>query len=130
LKKTTLMKNGFRILLMTFIATAALLSCNKDKTLSECNLEYCTPGAVSYENDIRPLIQQSCATNQGPGTGCHDAWIFNYDNVKSKIEQGTFGAVISDGSMPKIPNNFGIAPLTQAEIEMFECWICDGALEN
>jgi len=98
--------------------------------LAECNLEHCTPGAVSYENDIKPLIQQSCATNMGPGTGCHDAWIFKYDNIKNKVDDGIFGAVIADGSMPKIPNSFGIAPLTQAEKELFECWICDGALEN
>lgn len=66
----------------------------------------------------------------GPGTGCHDAWIFNYDNVKTSIDNGIFGSVIADESMPKVPNSFGILALTQAEKELFECWICDGALEN
>lgn len=124
------MNRVYRFLFLAFIAFAALLSCNKDKTLAECNLAHCTPGAVTYENDIKPLIQQSCATNLGPGTGCHDAWIFNYDNVKKSIDDGIFGSVIADESMPIVPNSFGIAPLTQAEKEMFECWICDGALEN
>lgn len=107
-----------------------LFSCTKDKTPAECGLEYCSPGAVSYENDIKPLIQQSCATNMGPGTGCHDSWIFNYDNILPKIKDGSFGAVISDRSMPQMPNSFGIDSLTQAEIELFECWICDGGLKN
>ena len=124
------MKTFYRILFLAFISTTVLLSCNKDKTLAECGLEHCTPGAVSYENDIKPLIQQSCATNLGASSGCHDAWIFNYDNVKAKVDQQTFWNVIADGSMPKVPNSFGIAPLTQAEYEMFECWICDGAPEN
>lgn len=124
------MNRFYRLLLFVFISASALLSCNKDKALAECNLEHCTPGAVTYENDIKPLIQQSCATNMGPGTGCHDAWIFNYDNVKTSIDNGVFGSVIADESMPKVPNSFGILALTQAEKELFECWICDGALEN
>lgn len=124
------MNTFYRILLLVFISTTVLLSCNKDKTLAECGLEHCTPGSVSYENDIKPLIQQSCATGTGPGTGCHDAWIFNYDNITPKIDDGTFWSVIENYSMPKLPNSFGIAGLTQAEYEMFECWICDGAPEN
>jgi hypothetical protein len=105
-------------------------SCKKDKTLSDCGIEHCYTGAVSYQNDIVPLIQQSCATNLGPLTGCHDAWIFEYDNVKGTVDAGTFWSVIADKSMPKIPNSFGIDTLTQAEYEMFECWICDGAANN
>ena len=69
-------------------------------------------------------------TGLGPGTGCHDAWIFNYDNIKTSVDNGVFGSVITDESMPKLPNSFGIIALTQAEKEMFECWICDGAVEN
>lgn len=124
------MKNLYRFLLLAFVSTTVLLSCNKDTTLAECGLEHCTPGAVTYENDIKPLIQQSCATNMGPGTGCHDAWIFSYDNVKKSIDDGIFGTVIAEESMPKLPNSFGIGALTPEEKEMFECWICDGALEN
>ncbi len=124
------MNTFYRILLLIFISTTVLLSCNKDKTYAECGLEHCYPGAVSYENDIKPLIQQSCATNLGPGTGCHDAWIFNYDNVKTSIDNGIFWSVIADQSMPKVPNTFGIGALTTDEYEMFECWICNGALEN
>lgn len=124
------MNTFYRILFLVFISTTVLLSCNKDKTLAECGLEHCTPGAVSYENDIKPLIQQSCATNLGPGTGCHDAWIFDYDNIKTSVDGGIFWSVIESGYMPKMPNSFGIVGLTPEEYEMFECWICDGAPEN
>lgn len=107
-----------------------LLSCTKDKTFGSCSGD-CIPNMVSYEVDIKPLIMQSCATNNGPGTGCHDAWIFEYDNVLASVQSGNFRRVIvEEKSMPIIPNNFNIEPLTKAEIKLFECWICDGAPNN
>lgn len=107
-----------------------LLSCTKDKTFGSCSGD-CIPNMVSYEVDIKPLIMQSCATNNGPGTGCHDAWIFEYDNVLASVQSGNFRRVIvEEKSMPIIPNNFNIEPLTTLEIKLFECWICDGAPNN
>ena len=47
-----------------------------------------------------------------------------------RVDYGDFGRVIADETMPKLPNSFGIVALTEAEKEMFECWICDGAPEN
>ena len=107
-----------------------IIGCTKDKTAGTCSGD-CLPNMVSYEVDIKPLISQSCATNNGPGTGCHDAWIFEYDNVLSSVKSGDFRRVIlEDMTMPKIPNDFNIAPLTEAELKLFECWICDGAPNN
>ncbi|MCH2224957.1 MAG: hypothetical protein MK066_09335 [Crocinitomicaceae bacterium] len=123
-----------RYLFLSFLMISATIvifaSCNKDKTLADCNKPECTPGSVSYENDIVPLIQGSCSTGLGPLTGCHDAWIFEYNNVKTSVDNGVFLSVILDKSMPKTPNSFGIDTLTQEQIQLFECWICDGALEN
>jgi hypothetical protein len=105
-------------------------SCTKDSALLECDLEFCTSGQTSYSADIKPLIEAKCATGLGPGTGCHDAWILTYDGVDGRAKNGSIRAVIEDGSMPKVPNNFGIDSLTQAEKELFLCWICDGAPNN
>ena len=85
---------------------------------------------VSYSEDIVPIIQNSCATNAGPGTGCHDAWIFEYENVKGHMNSGLIMSVINDRSMPKMPNTFGIDSLTQEEIDLFACWNCAGAPNN
>ena len=71
-----------------------------------------------------------CATNLGPGTGCHDAWIFDYNYVLASVKSGEFGSDIETKKMPKIPNTFGIVGLTDAEINTFKCWICQGANEN
>lgn len=118
-----------RIILLWALALL-LLNCTKDKTLRNCSGD-CIPDMVSYEVDIKPLISQSCATNNGPGTGCHDAWIFSYGSVLARVQNGDFRRVIIDEkSMPKIPNDFNIEPLTADEIKLFECWICDGAPNN
>jgi hypothetical protein len=117
------MRHVFFVLLL-----GAIVGCTKDKALAvqvnDCEVE------VSYNDQIKPLIQQSCATNLGPGTGCHDAWIFEYENLEAPISSGTFWNVIETRYMPIIPNNFGIEELTEDEMELFRCWIKQGALNN
>lgn len=105
-------------------------SCTKDKAFRDCNLDYCTSGSVSYKSDIKPLVEAKCATGLGPQTGCHDAWILTYDGIDGPAKNGKIRAVIENGSMPEIPNNFGIDSLTSEEKELFLCWICDGAPNN
>jgi hypothetical protein len=117
-------------LAVIFLIMLASSSCTKDKVGNGCSGD-CMPDMVSYESDIKPLIMQSCATNNGPGTGCHDAWIFEYENVLASVQSGVFKRVIlEDMTMPKIPNNFNIQSLTPDELKLFECWICDGAPNN
>ena len=123
------MNSGILILFCVVVFGLFVHSCAKDK-VPECADEGCLQNSVSYSKDIVPLIQNSCATNQGPGTGCHDAWIFEYENVKGHVVSGLFMNVINDKSMPKVPNNFGIDSLTQEEIDLFNCWACVGAPNN
>lgn len=105
-----------------------LNSCVKGKAL-ETRPEDCEE-IISYSVQIKPLIQQSCATNLGPGTGCHDGWILEYENLKAPIESGDFWNSIETRYMPAIPNSFGIQELTLDEIEQFRCWIKQGAPNN
>lgn len=124
---TLTMKKNWSLLLLFALGNYA---CTKDKADPACELADCIT-SVSYQNDIAPIISQSCATNLGPGTGCHDAWIFEYDNVYGQVRNGAIQHVIIDTKeMPPIPNNFGIMPLTDDEIQQFACWICNGALNN
>jgi len=106
-------------------------SCKKDKSIGVDLGFECVGGLVSYKDHIAPLISQSCATNLGPGTGCHDAWIFEYSNVKNIAESGVLRDVSVDSKyMPIVPNAFGIAPLTDDEVQLLSCWIYQGALDN
>lgn len=111
--------------------SALLTDCTKDKALLTNPNANCDTVPVSYSADIVPIIQTSCATNQGPGTGCHDAWIFEYSNLKSRIDNGTIEyRVFQTRDMPVIPNSFGIDSLTAEEYLKLQCWIAAGAPEN
>lgn len=106
-----------------------LSSCYKAKT-SPVNPSACD-SIISYSDDIVPIINQSCKTNLGPGTGCHDSWIGNYANVKWRITTGEWQHDVWEiYSMPKIPNNFGIDSLTTDEIQLMKCWVDQGYPEN
>ncbi len=116
--------------LFYFLGLIFLTSCLKDKTIKPINPE-CVGLTVSYNDNIKPLVAQSCATNQGPGTGCHDDWIFEYSNLYEVINSGMFEhKVFETGSMPQIPNSFNIDPLTEEEINTLKCWIADGYPDN
>ena len=118
-----------------FFSLLALLfflsSCLKDKTIpynvasGEC-IEI-----VSYSADIRQIIEASCKTGLGPGTGCHDAWIDNYDPIKSYMISGKWQtAVITEKTMPLIPNTFGIDSLSADDFQTMKCWIEQGYPQN
>lgn len=51
--------------------TIALSSCLKEKAAPYD--KECYGVEIDSTLDIQPLIHQSCATNSGPGTGCHVA---------------------------------------------------------
>lgn len=123
---------GKTMVVISAVVVCSLLwgSCTKMVAPDDCTLLACDPTPVSYNANIKPLITTYCATNLGPGTGCHDAWIFDYNEVKKSIESGAFERVIVSKEMPKIPNDFGIGAMSEAEIKKFRCWICDGYPEN
>lgn len=119
---------SFRYFIIIFSVILFISSCTKE-VVPSCSPVQC-PTDVSYSTQIKPLINTHCTTGLGPGTGCHDAWIFEYSNVKASVESGDFEAAIANKTMPKIPNDFGITALTDAEIQTFKCWICQGAKDN
>lgn len=86
---------------------------------------------VSYTEDIRPIIETSCKTHTGPGTGCHDAWIDDYNQIVATVNNGTlYNEIFVEHTMPEIPNDWGIDSLTAGELEVIECWLDQGYLEN
>lgn len=115
---------GFTIICISFFT---LSSCLKDKTIpvGDCLTE------GSYTVEIRPIIESSCKTGLGGGTGCHDAWIDNYDPIKAYLDGGSWqNEVFFEKTMPVMPNDFGIDSLTADEIQTMRCWIDQGYPEN
>ncbi|MBK9190809.1 MAG: hypothetical protein IPM77_04445 [Crocinitomicaceae bacterium] len=104
-------------------------SCLKDKT-KPFDQSACTV-VISYSLDITPIIHTSCMTNLGAGTGCHDAWITDYELVKNYLDLGIWqDEVLHKKTMPEIPNNFGIDSLSSDEYQTMKCWIQQGYPQN
>lgn len=121
----------FYTIVVLLLGAFFISACKKDKTVpynvasGECT------DVISYTTDIRPIIEASCKTGIGPGTGCHDAWIDNYDPIKSYLVSGKWQtAVLIDKTMPKIPNSFGIDSLSPADFKTMKCWIDQGYPQN
>ncbi|MBL4706486.1 MAG: hypothetical protein JKY54_18300 [Flavobacteriales bacterium] len=116
--------------LLFIVAVVLLISCEKDKTLKAIPFD-CTGVNATYEADIEPLILASCATGTGPGTGCHDAWILNYNGLRARVLSGDIQRVVYElKSMPPAPNFLGTPTLTDDEIAKIMCWIQQGAQNN
>lgn len=120
------MKKTIFIIFIALIVSA----CTKDKTepIPEASGD-CFP--ISYKYNIRPIIENSCKTQAGPGTGCHDAWIDNYPPINSYIVSGIWqNEIFIEKTMPKIPNTWFIDSLSQDDLKTIQCWIDQGFPEN
>jgi len=106
---------------LLFFCVIFLFSCSKDKVEyypnTNCNQE------VSFSQDILPLINQEC-------TGCHNNQngysLTNYDNISANSK-----AII--GAMRA--NNYQLMPkggpmLSDSVIQLMECWVNQGKLNN
>lgn len=102
-----------------------IYGCYKDKTVEPVCVT-----TMSYQHDIDPVLEQSCVSGASP-IGCHDLWAHHYEGVLKAINLGTFQSTIFDSkSMPKIPNNYNIEPLTDDELKMIRCWLQQGFPNN
>lgn len=117
--------------LLPFILFAStLFSCTKDQE-TPIAVDPCDTMNVTYTLHVEPFVRTYCITGTGPGTGCHDAWILDYNGVKGVVDNGKFLDVIwVKETMPPIPNNFNIVPPTSAEVERIKCWIEAGGPNN
>ena len=126
-KKSTIAAKRPLLILVSLFSVILLSSCLKDKTApaGPCNT------TISYAGEIRPIIESSCKTQDGPGTGCHDEWIDDYSQISNQIAGGGWeNRVLSIKDMPVMPNSWGIDSLTADEIQTMKCWIDQGYPEN
>ena len=80
------------------------------------------PTGTSWSNDILPIMEKNCAI-----TGCHNG-VSRSNNFKEYASVKSFAASVKtktqDRSMPFDGS------LTQNQIDLIECWVDDGALQN
>lgn len=115
--------NKSKFLFFLFIAgLVAFTSCKKDDE-SNNDIDCST---VTYSTTIAPILQNSCTT-----AGCHNAGSPNgsyitYADLETVAKDGTMEQrVLIDMTMPKAG-----APLTQTQLDQFQCWLDAGAPDN
>lgn len=90
----------------------------------------CTGSDPSYINDIKPIVDATCAL-----AGCHEANFINgdfttYDGLKAKATSGKLiERAVEDKDMPPANSN-GPLELTEEQIKLINCWVEDGAPNN
>jgi hypothetical protein len=112
-----------RFLFISICSLFLASSCTKEKTpfiqTPSCN------GPVSFANDVLPVIEQNCS-------GCHDAngaggYSFtDYSNISTNAN-----ALLSSlrATGPQLMPQGGPA-LPDSTIQLIECWIYQGKLDN
>lgn len=110
------------------IAFMLIWSCSKDKTSGEITPFECDE-TISFSDEVLPLISNNCSTS-----GCHSAssgaggYIFtNYDNIFESREI-ILKAIKHESGV--VPMPFGQDQLPPEQIELIECWIEQGAMDN
>lgn len=80
-----------------------------------------------YQRDIKPLIGAKCAIS-----GCHQAHFpfgdfTMYSDLKTKVDNGRVKRLVFDNVL--MPPS-SATQLTAKELEVFKCWMDDGAKDN
>ena len=110
-----------------FVIIIFSISCTRDMVTeveSDCGEK------VTYENQIRPIINTSCSY-----TGCHSGTapgdFTSYETMSNYFESEIIeNRVIIIQNMPPIYATGGPVSLSMEELDLFKCWIDSGYPEN
>jgi len=93
----------------------------KDNTGCEANQTIKVLSGLSFETDIKPIIETSCAVNS-----CHNGNQFPDFRVFANIQANAakMKELTGNGTMPDE------GTITQAQIDAIACWVDDGAPAN
>lgn len=133
------MKIKFAFLVLLFACSFSIFfstSCNKDKLPKVENPDFCDTIQVSYNLNIKPIVDTYCAY-----AGCHDGSAPGdysiYSGLLSNLEAGTIEDRVIDlhntDNSQRMPPPYAVAGLDtipQAEYEMLSCWILTGYPEE
>lgn len=107
----------------TILIAILLLACKKEEHI---NNPTSTPCIASYAKDIKPVVANKCAT-----TGCHGhnglANLNDYMTLKERADNGNINKFVFELKM--MPPT-SATQLTDAEKEILQCWLKNGAQNN
>lgn len=120
------MKNLRYFFALLIISPTLFFSCKKDKAPEPVPFD--CADTISYSAIIEPLINQSCATS-----GCHNnsgagGYIFGSHASVADNKEIILQSIRHESGVTPMP--IGAAKLTPEQIQSFNCWIEQGALDN
>ena len=126
------------VLISAFLVAFILISgCSKDDDVSNepdntppTGIDTCMEIDPSYEDDIKPIIEASCAIEDCHVSGGRGSGIFeSYDGVKDKVDnESLLRRAVTNANMP--PASSSAPKPTAEQRNLIKCWIEDGALDN
>ncbi len=97
---------------------------DNEQKLYHINTLDCTQISATYKNDVTPIITNNCSTPScHNSTGAGGVILLTYDQTFAKLDR-IKQRVLVDKTMP--PNG----ALNAAELNIIQCWINAGALNN
>ena len=122
--------NSFKLMLTKFLVLIflqfVLESCyyDSEQKLYHITAVDCTTISSKFGADVMPIITSTCATPScHNSTGVGGVVLQTYDQIKAKVDRIN-QRVLVDKTMP--PNG----ALTPSELNIIQCWINSGALNN
>lgn len=115
-------------ILILCIGTFAV-SCGGDEDDEPQGID-CSGLTPSYMNDIKPIVDATCAL-----AGCHvDNFLqgdyTTYEGLKAKVDDGTVSQRVVDIKDMPPENSNGPTELTDEQVRLIHCWIQIGAPNN
>jgi len=106
----------FYSIIIIFLSTSCEYNVEEVSNIDETS---CDP-AISFINDVKPIIDNNCIECHIPGNQFPD--LTNYNSIRNNAN--SIKIQVTNRTMP-----IG-GSLTNEEIELIKCWIDNGALNN
>ena len=112
-----------KLFLRIILSAAVLSSCVKDKVPTE--FAACSD-PVSFSQDIQPLVEVNCLGCHNEVAAANDVILTNHTRISSEANR-MINSMQASGNdlMP-----YGGPPLSDSLIQLFQCWILQGKLDN
>ncbi len=105
------------------VSISVLNSCLKDKVPNE--FAACSD-LVSFSQDIQPLVELNCLGCHNEMVAANDVILTNHLRIANEANR-MINSMQASG-MDLMP--FGGPPLSDSLIQLFQCWILQGKLDN
>ena len=108
---------------MYIISSAVVLTACESRTYEEISDNTPIAEVVTYNKDVKPIIDANCASCHSPGVQA----LSNYSQVKANIDNVINRISRANGDPLKMPQGGSLSP---SQITIITKWKADGLLEN